>query len=212
MKDYIENIKGSERRFSSNLPELRSEGDSRKVRGLGIVYNSLSENFAPWMPGGLYEIIEPESTRGLLEDEDTMILFNHDPNFVLARNKNTASLIDSPEGVYYEFEAPDTTAGNDLRMNLQLKNVRKSSFAFIPKEIKREKRDWEGLGNINIRRITKFERMIDFSPVVYPAYNATEVMARGYQSEIEKEVNEQNSRERKMREIQHGLRMMKLKF
>ena len=66
MKDYIEDIKGAERRFYSNLPELRVEGENNRiVDGLGIVYNSLSENFAPWMDGGLYEVIEPGAARGL---------------------------------------------------------------------------------------------------------------------------------------------------
>ncbi len=210
MKDYIP--KGAERRFYNNLPELRTEGESKKIRGLGIVYNSLSENFAPWMEGGLYETIEPEASRGLLDDEDIMILFNHDANLVLARNKNTAVLTDSAEGVWYDYETPNTTVGNDLRVNIELKNVRKSSFAFMPKEIRKETRTVEGLGKINVRRITKFARFFDFSPVTYPAYNETEVMARAFTQEIEKELNLNNTREQQKRQIQHALKMHKLNF
>lgn len=213
MKDYIENIKGAERRFYSNLPELRAGSDKKTVEGLGIVYNSLSENFAPWMDGGLYEVIEPESARGLLDDEDIMILFNHDTNLVLARNKGTAELIDTPEGVRYRYNTPNTTVGNDLYENLTLTNVRKSSFAFLPAEkgVKMERGiEWDGKGKINLRRIVKFERLFDFSPVTYPAYNKTEALARGYQQVIEAELKTQNDRATKQRQIQHELEKMKL--
>lgn len=206
MKDYIENITGAERRFYNDTPELRAEENAKKtVKGLGIVYNSLSENFAPWMEGGLYEMIDPGAARGLLDDEDIMILFNHDPSLVLARNKNTATLTETDQGVTYEYETPDTTVGNDLRTNIALKNVRKSSFAFIPDVIVKEKRTVETLGEINVRRITKFKRLFDFSAVTYPAYNNTDVVARAYQQEISGAAAKENDRLTKMRQIQHEI-------
>ncbi len=205
MKDYIENIKGAERRFFTTMPELRAEPESRLVEGLGIVYNSLSENFAPWMDGGLYEVIEPEAARGLLDDEDIMILFNHSENLVLARNKATAKLVDTDKGVRYSYESPNTTVGNDLLENLRLKNVRKSSFAFTvgDKGVRMERNiQWGDMGKINLRRIVKFERLYDMSPVTRPAYNKTEALARSFQQEIESEVQKQNERAAKLRQIQ----------
>ncbi len=212
MKDYIEDIKGAERRFYAT--EVRASGEkNRTVEGLGIVYNSLSENFAPWMEGGLYEVIEPGAARGLLDDEDIMILFNHDANQVLARNKNTAILTDTDAGVTYRYETPNTTVGNDLLENLQLKNIRKSSFAFTPadKGVRMERGiEWANMGKINLRRITKFERLHDFSPVTYPAYNKTEALARGYQQAIEKELKAEQDHSAKQRMIQHELEMIRL--
>lgn len=206
MKDYIENIKGAERRFYNNLPELRAETDSKTVEGLGVVYNSLSENFAPWMDGGLYEVVMPEASRGLLDDEDIMILFNHDPNLILARNKGTAILTDTDQGVRYTYETPDTTVANDLLINLRLKNVRKSSFAFIPKDVRMERSiDWPNMGKINVRRIVKFERFFDMSPVTYPAYNKTEALARNYQSELDAMVTEEQTRANKRKQMEHEL-------
>jgi len=214
MKDYIENIKGAERRFYNDLPELRADKEKRTVEGLGIVYNSLSENFAPWMEGGLYEVIMPEASRGLLDDEDIMILFNHDPNLVLARNKATAVLTDTDQGVRYSYETPETTVANDLLTNLRLRNVRKSSFAFLPKDVRMERNiEWAGVsGKINIRRIVKFERFFDMSPVTYPAYNKTEAMARNYQSEIDALAKAEQTRQEKMRQIQHELFKIKNNF
>ncbi len=209
MKDYIKNIsENAERRFFASAPEIRAEGDSKKVEGLGIVYNSLSENFWPGMDGGLYEVIEPGASRGLIDDEDIMILFNHDPNLVLARNKNTATLEETDKGVVYRYDSPDTSVANDLLTNLRLKNVRKSSFAFLPKEVKNERMvEWPNMGRINIRRIVKFERLFDMSPVTYPAYNDTAVMARAFKGVTDEEVRamEEQKRSLKRRQMEHEL-------
>jgi HK97 family phage prohead protease len=212
-KDYIEDIKGAERRFFSQMPELRSaEPTSRRIEGLGIVYNSLSENFAPWMDGGLYEVIEPGAARGLLDDEDIMILFNHSPDLVLARNKNTAELREEDAGVYYAYDSPETSIGNDLLINVRLKNVRKSSFAFTvdEKNIRRERNiEWPNIGKINVRRVVKFDRLYDFSPVTYPAYNNTEVMARSYTQEIEQQENQAKAYLIEVQKKQHELFKLK---
>jgi HK97 family phage prohead protease len=193
-EDYIKKIAGGERRFFSDVPELRAADvagtDSRKVKGLGIVYNKLSQNFCPWMEGGMYEVIEPGAAEGLLDNEEIMILFNHDTNLVLARNKNTATLTATNEGVVYEYETPNTSVGNDLLENVKLKNIRKSSFAFTVKESKNEIIDWPGLGSINLRRILRFNELFDFSPVTYPGYMDTDVMARSFKTEIEQKEKE----------------------
>lgn len=211
MKDYIKSFGDkAERRFFSQMPELRAAADSREVEGLGIVYNSLSENFAPWQDGGLYEVIEPGAARGLLDDEDIMILFNHSPDLVLARNKNTAELTDTDEGVRYRYTSPNTSTGNDLLENLRLKNVRKSSFAFIQKEVRMERNvQWADIGKINVRRIVKFERLFDFSPVTYPAYNQTEVMARAYTQEFQNQENQAKAYLIEVQQKQHELFKLK---
>lgn len=178
-KDYIKNIRGVERRFFDGNVETRATADSREIVGRGIVYNRLSENFAPWHEGGLYEIIERGAADGLLDDENIMVLLNHDPSLVLGRNTKTAKLEEREDGVYYRFEAPNTTTGNDTLENVRLGNIRKSSFAFVPKDVKMERMvEFGNMGKINIRRITKFEGLYDMSPVTYPAYEDTEVMAR----------------------------------
>lgn len=209
MKDYIKNIENAERRFFAETPEVRAgEGESKEVIGMGIVYNRLSENFWPGVDGGLYEVIEPGASRGLLDDEDIMILFNHDTNLVLARNKNTATLTESDAGVSYRYNSPNTSVANDLFENLRLKNVRKSSFAFLPKEVKNERMiEWPNMGRINIRRIVKFERLFDMSPVTYPAYTDTSVMARAFKSVTDEEVrsNEEQLRLQKRKQMEHEL-------
>lgn len=184
MKDHIANIQKAERRYFEG--ETRAEKESRTIVGRGVVYNRLSENFAPWHEGGLYEIIERGAADGLLDDENIMVLLNHDTNQVLARNNNTAKLEDREDGIYYRFEAPDTTTGNDTLTNVRLGNIRKSSFAFTPKDVKMERMvEYKDMGRINIRRITKFERLFDMSVVTYPAYDDTPVMARSILNALE---------------------------
>jgi HK97 family phage prohead protease len=189
VEDYIKSLNpNAERRFfvdSLAVAELRASGDvpsGQLVEGLGIVYNSLSENFAPYWEGGYYELIEPGAAAGLLDDEDIMILFNHDPSLVLARNKNTGTLTETDKGVKYSYASPDTSVAKDLLVNIGLKNVRKSSFAFKVKEQREEKISYPGLGVINLRRIISFEKLYDFSPVTYPAYADSEVGKRSMQT------------------------------
>jgi len=175
-EDYITKIKDAERRFFAPQLELRAaeEGkESRTIRGYAALFNSDSESFGSWIeriaPGAFDEVL----------DDDTVALFNHDPNLILARNKKTLKMGVDSKGLWYEFEAPRTTAGNDLLENVRVENVKSSSFAFQTKEVK-----WtfsEDRNQPDIRTIVKLERLLDVSPVTYPAYPDTTVATRSYQ-------------------------------
>jgi len=115
-------------------------------------------------------------------NDDVVALLNHDQNFVLARNNKTLKLEVDHIGLRYEFEAPNTTAGNDLIENLRLGNISKSSFAFTV-----EQDDWEFKSNEPDKRtITRVKRLFDVSPVTYPAYPDTTVGQRSRQNELNK--------------------------
>lgn len=182
-EDYIKSIsEQAERRFFNPAIELRAaEGatDSRIVRGYAAVFNKDSEDFGGWV-----ERIAPGAFDDVLND-DVVALFNHDPNLVLARNSKTLKIGVDKTGLWYEFSAPDTTAGNDLLTNLKLENVRSSSFSFTLKEVKwsfsKEK------GQPDVRTVMKIERLFDVSPVTYPAYPDTTVAQRSYKSEVAEE-------------------------
>jgi HK97 family phage prohead protease len=181
MKDYIQSFDKAERRFLS--VELRSK-EGRTVEGYAAKFNSDSEVFYnSWL-----ERIAPGAFDNVMAD-DAVALFNHDPNFILARNKVNMTLTQDETGLKYSFEAPNTTAGNDLLENLKNGNIRQSSFAFTVAEEK-----WkhaEKKGDLSVRTITKVERLYDVSPVTYPAYPDTTVGKRSFdamnQQELEKE-------------------------
>lgn len=168
-KDYIKDINNAERRFFNSDLEVRAEGESRKVVGYAAVFNADSEDL-----GGFVERIAPGAFDKVL-DNDTVALFNHDMNYVLARNGKTLKISVDETGLRYEFDAPNTTAGNDLIENLRLGNVNKSSFAF---RISIDGDQWEEIDGKQIRTITKVEQLYDVSPVTYPAYPDTTVAQR----------------------------------
>lgn len=173
-KDYILNIDGSERRYLTT--EVRAKEESRMVVGYAAVFDKDSENL-----GGFIERIAPSAFDDVLGD-DAVALLNHDQNFILARNGKTLKLSVDKVGLRYEFEAPNTSAGNDLIENLRLGNINKSSFAFTVRE-----QNWEFRDNdVDIRTITKVDRLFDVSPVTYPAYPDTTVAARSRNNELSK--------------------------
>ncbi len=206
MKDYISNIEKGERRFMS--VELRAAKESRTVEGYAAKFNSDSEMFY----GSWIERIAPGAFDTVLED-DAVALFNHDPNLILARNKVNMTIEVDKSGLVYRFDAPNTTAGNDLLENLRNGNVKQSSFAFTVGEEK-----WtysETKGKPSIRTITKVERLYDVSPVTYPAYPDTSVGQRSFETiknELDLKLKEENVREQQKRQIQHALKMHKLNF
>jgi phage head maturation protease len=62
--------------------EVRSEGDSKSIRGYAAKFDVLSENL-----GGFREQIKSGAFADVL-DNDVRALVNHDPNLILGRNKS----------------------------------------------------------------------------------------------------------------------------
>ena len=176
-----------ERRFFE-LPveiETREGKPSRHVYGYAAVFNKWSAPIAGWFR----EKIDPHAFDNVL-DQDTVALFNHDQNLVLARNNTTLKLSVDETGLRYEFDAPNTTAGNDLIENIRLGNIKSSSFAFTVKRAEWAKNtDKEGDVEED-RTILEVENLIDVSPVTFPAYPDAIVASREYQNYCNREREE----------------------
>ena len=170
----------TERRFF-NLPvQIEERGDgpsgSRKIVGHAAVFNKWSDPIL-WFR----EKIDPAAFDNVL-NQDTVALFNHDKNLVLARNNATLKLSTDAIGLKYEFEAPNTSVGDDLLENIRLGNIKNSSFAFTVKRAEWAKNtDKEGDVQED-RTILEVENLIDVSPVTFPAYPDATVANREYQS------------------------------
>ncbi|MFZ2905335.1 MAG: HK97 family phage prohead protease [Cyclobacteriaceae bacterium] len=183
-KDYIENITNAERRyFAQPLAIEQREGkESRTISGYAAVFNRDSKDFGGWV-----ERIDPRAFDERMAD-DAVALFNHDPNLILARNNVNLKLTIDGVGLRYEFDAPNTTAGNDLLENIRNGNIKQSSFAFIANEVK-----WYNPSDKNqpsVRTIMKVERLYDVSPVTYPAYPDTTVASRSLKTKLDHEERE----------------------
>lgn len=163
-----------EKRILLDAPMImRGAGkDSRKVRGYAAVFNSWSKYL-----GYFKEKIDPQAFKKA-DMSDVVAVLNHDFNILYARTSaKTLKLGVDNKGLWYEFEAPKTSQGDDLLENLRLGNISKSSFQFQV-----EKDFWTNNKNEgDLRTIERISRVIDVSPVTFAAYNDTEVSKRIWQ-------------------------------
>ncbi len=182
MKDYIEQRdKEAERRFTSPDIQVREADGNNVIEGIAAVVNSDTDL------GWYTERIAPGAFDDVMKD-DVVALFNHDPNFPLARTTagegGKLDLFLNKRGdLGYRFTAPNTSVGRDMIENIRTGVIAKSSFAFTI-----EKEEWtsnRGEGEQDIRTITKLKRLYDVSPVTYPAYNDTKVSARSWEKSQE---------------------------
>lgn len=187
--------------------ELRAETDGEdnqtsKIHGYGSVFNSRSENLCGNF-GNFREIIMPGAFDDVLDD-DVRALFNHDPNFVLGRNKaNTLTLSTDETGLRYEIEAPQTQTIRDLVLEpMKRGDINQSSFAF---RIARYGDEWaEDEDGAVIRTIHKISRLFDIGPVTYAAYtdasSATRSLKQWQEAQdsglLKKAISQRQARER----------------
>lgn len=164
-----------ERRFvpmaEARVALREEEGGKRFLDGLGIVFNSWSEDL-----GGFIERILPEAVEGVIEASDIRGAFNHNPSAILGRVPKTMALRTTAEGVEYSIDLPDTAAGRDVAVSVARGDVDGSSFQFTVAE---EGDRWEQTeGGILRRTIHRFAQIFEMGPVAFPAYAATVVSAR----------------------------------
>ena len=147
----------------------------RTVSGYAIRFNEDSVDL-----GGFVERISPQAlTYEQINDSDIFALFNHDNEKVLARSgAGTLKLELRPDGLWYEFECPNTQAGNDLIEHLSRGEMYGTSFGFYtPMDGSGDEWTRDAEGNVH-RLITNIEELVEISPVFNPAYPTTSVSAR----------------------------------
>lgn len=170
-------MKNNKKEYEVRSAELkRSDSNSRLVCGYAVRFASDSVDM------GFTEQIMPGAiTEETLKRSDVLALLNHDEQKVLARcqrGMGSMRLELRDDGLYYEFEAPHTSAGDELLEQLQRGDISKSSFAFTVSREEGSER-WYRDANGNARRdIMKIDRLYDCSPVYFPAYEMTSVAKR----------------------------------
>ena len=143
--------------------EMRANDDEMVVEGYAAVFDSVTDI------GPFQERIAQGAFSDVLED-DVRLLINHD-GVPLARTSNgTLELSQDDTGLFYRASLSNTQAGKDLYEMIKRGDIDQSSFAFT---IKEESRDAD-----DVRVIDKVGRLLDVSPVTYPAYQAASVYAR----------------------------------
>ena len=150
--------------------EIRAaEGESEKIRGYAAVFDKLSVPL--W---GFREKIDKGAFMESIKKDDIRALWNHDPNYVLGRNKaGTLALEEDDKGLKIEIDPPDTQWARDLITSIKRKDVNQMSFGF-----ETETDEWDRSDEKNVVRTLKKVRLFDVSPVTYPAYPQAKVGVR----------------------------------
>jgi len=139
--------------------EVRKDGDSVKIGGRGIPFNTWSVDM--W---GMKERIASTAMDDV-DLSDIYSFYNHDDNQVLGRTKSGTMEIDiRSDGVYYTTTPPE--AAEWVKQNIERGDVDGSSFVFTVK-----KQEWEEMEDGSVQRtITQFDKVKEIGPVVSPAY------------------------------------------
>ena len=171
--------------------------NGRTVSGYAIRFNEDSAFM------GFTERINPSALpASMLENADIFAYFNHDWSKVLARTPNSLKLDLRNDGLYYEFEAPNTQDGNDLLEHIKRGEMYGTSFAFsLPEDGSGEVWTKQEDGTY-LREIIMFDALYEISPVYTPAYPTTSVSARCL--EHVRKLEEQNMKEDEKDEMEAG--------
>jgi uncharacterized protein len=170
-----------QRTFDVSELRVKREDEKRKIVGHAAVFNVMGDG------GWFREKIAPGAFASSIQSDDVRALFNHDPNFVLGRNRSgTLKLSEDERGLHIEIEPPDTQVARDLMVSLERGDISQMSFGF---EVIKDswERSTEG-NNLDIRTLEKV-RLWDVSPVTFPFYKETDVAVRSHE-EWQKTLNE----------------------
>lgn len=155
------------------VTELRaSEGDgARYITGHGAVFNQEAEIW-----DGIFEVVRPGAFLNTIQNEDVRALKNHDPNYILGRNRaGTLQLSEDEIGLAYRILLdPNVSYANDLYSSLSRGDISQSSYAFLPTSEKWSLRE----DGSELRELLAVQ-LFDVSPVTYPAFVGADSQARG---------------------------------
>jgi len=154
------------RTFPFTMEMRTDEAGKRQMVGHAALFNDPTN-----LGFGIREQVKPGAFAESIKRDDVRALFNHDPNFVLGRNRaGTLSLKEDEQGLAVIIDPPDTSFARDLAVSMERGDITQMSFAFIT-----EKESWEyNDGKDDMRTLEKVQ-LWDISPVTYPAYPNTDI-------------------------------------
>ena len=169
--------------------EIQS-ASGRTVSGYAVRFETESVNM------GFVEIIKRGAiTEETIKTSDVFALLNHNENTVLARSNHgvgSLTLTVDNDGVYYEFEAPNTANGDELLEHIKRGEISQSSFAFTVSNEDGAETWTKRSDGVIVRQINKISRLYDISPVYQPAYTETTCSRRALEkiSELNKDMED----------------------
>lgn len=156
------------------IEQREGESGGRAVTGYAAKYGTWSEPICGWFM---------EQIRAGAFDEcdmaDAIMCFNHNVDDILARTTSgTLTLSVDEVGLRFEFDAPNTTTGNNMVELLRRGDISQCSFRFVVGQDEWIYADESNGLKYDQRTITKVSKLYDVALVVYPAYKDTEASVR----------------------------------
>jgi HK97 family phage prohead protease len=150
------------------------------ITGYASVFGQPSEDL-----GGYTERIKRGAfKRALAANPDVVLLQNHDSNRVLARTSSgTLKLTETPQGLYVDAQAADTSYSRDLKAVMSRGDVSQMSWAFTVAD---GGETWDKAGDERRVTVTEIERLFDVSIVTQPAYPQTSATMRSQDARRER--------------------------
>ena len=146
--------------------ELREVDGKIRIEGYASVYDSLSEDL-----GYFREVVRPGAfDRSLDEGDDILALMDHDTSRPLARrSEKSLSLKSDTKGLKASISPGDYSYTPDLLESIRRRERAGMSFAFYVRE-----QAWvDDQENDLLIRELRDVKLIEVSPVVFPAYPQT---------------------------------------
>jgi len=163
-----------ERRYFP-VQELRlSRGDDGEmiIEGYPIVYEKYANLW------GFKEVIRRGAAAKALKRSKEFVLWNHLADMPMAGKRNgTLEATEDEKGVHIQADVSKTVWGRNGYEAIDAELVDKMSFAFLVKKDSWDVEEFDGV-KLDVREILEFGTIYDYSPVTYPAYEDTEVVAR----------------------------------
>lgn len=177
------------RNLVTNDVEIREdENGKRTITGYAVKWEMKSVTM------GYFKRFKEQFKRGAftesLTNDDQLALWSHDTSKVLGRTKNgTLRLFEDDIGLRFELDLPNTTLGNDAYETIKRGDVDGVSFGF-----RMQKQEWDENDVDNITRSILKAKLLEISPVAFPAYPDSQVSARShdpYKEHVEEKLRSQ---------------------
>ncbi|HDX9667886.1 TPA: HK97 family phage prohead protease [Bacillus cereus] len=160
--------------LSSEIEIREVEGGLRTITGYAVKWEMKSVTMGYWRR------FKEQFKRGAFTDsltqDDQLALWSHDYSQVLGRTKNgTLRLFEDEIGLRFELDLADTMLGNDTYKTIKRGDVDGVSFGF-----QMVKEEWDESDPDNVVRSVTKAKLIEISPVAFPAYPDSQVSARSH--------------------------------
>lgn len=162
------------------------EGKNLHIEGYAAVFDDKTLLWeSPYSGVKYYEQISRNAIDGNTDMHDVILRYNHsDSALILARTSNsTLRLTTDDKGIKFDADIAPTTAGKDVYQLIKRGDLSKMSFAF---SVDKEDWDTDNVAKTQTRTINHIDKVMDVSPVDFPAYDGTSVEARDYKAMIAK--------------------------